>query len=243
MTHAQVCRRLSAYLEGELSAADEDRLEAHLTECVACAAELRALRRAIELLHGLPSPQPAGDLAMAVMARLREAEERPPFFRALLARHVSAWLAPAAAACALGAIGWIALSGPSFPPIVSVVPRAPESSPADAPLQVAALPSMESCVQQPRTGDPTRDDCVHWYAWFVGMALEDSRRFAHEMNRIPAPARHAWIGRVSEYAQRSGSGLWIGSELRRTHEPEALSLARSFERGSTPIESVSFRAR
>ena len=45
MMHDPIRRRLSAYLEGELSIREEEALDAHLAECAACSAEFRAWSR------------------------------------------------------------------------------------------------------------------------------------------------------------------------------------------------------
>lgn len=48
--------RLSAYLDGELSAEERANLEAHLSGCAECARELAALRQTKALLGALPAP-------------------------------------------------------------------------------------------------------------------------------------------------------------------------------------------
>ena len=67
------CRELvelvSDYLEGELSARDRARFEAHIAGCVNCAAYLRQMREMLELLGELTteslSPQAEGELLAA----------------------------------------------------------------------------------------------------------------------------------------------------------------------------------
>ena len=51
---AGVRRRLSAYMDGDLAAGRARRIAAHLDGCGPCAARLRALRRAVEMLAEAP---------------------------------------------------------------------------------------------------------------------------------------------------------------------------------------------
>ena len=64
MTH--LGRRLTALIDGELSAAERDRVHAHLAGCAACRAEAKELRELKKRIRGL-SDLAAGD---ALTARL-----------------------------------------------------------------------------------------------------------------------------------------------------------------------------
>ena len=69
---------MSAYLDGELAAAQRARLERHSEECRQSRGLLRDLRRMLDRLHGL-SPGGARavpDIAASVRARLRESPRR-----------------------------------------------------------------------------------------------------------------------------------------------------------------------
>jgi Putative zinc-finger len=248
MTHAQIRRRLSEYVEGELSPHDEQRLEAHLGECAACAAELRALERSIEWLHGLPAPEPRYDLSAAVLARLRAGEgrsRRELLLAALGERRSLGWLAPMAAAVALGAVAWLGNpemlggerveSGRNLAEML--LPGRAEREEAERRGGIvivpagAPRPSMQACVERSRQGQRA-DECAAWYAWFVAMALEDAHGFAHEVAGLPPAARDSWLQQVSEFAARSGSAPLVGDQLRSSHDPGAVRIARRFERGS-----------
>lgn len=61
---------LSAYLDGEAGADQRRRVEAHLAECPACAAELAQLR---ELSRSISAYQLSDDLAPAELARVHDA--------------------------------------------------------------------------------------------------------------------------------------------------------------------------
>lgn len=69
MTCQQTVESLSLYLDGELAAARQREVAAHLQECCACREELESLRLSSELLGLLSSPSLAVDLAPRIVAR------------------------------------------------------------------------------------------------------------------------------------------------------------------------------
>lgn len=258
MNHARVRRQLSAYLEGELGLREESALESHLAECASCAAELRALRRAIELLHDLPAPEPTRDLGAAVIARLRAGEGRPRRIGSswFPAGGASAgWLGPFALAMGVGAILWlgqpspqaelIALGEPAADARVAsalqtaaqVLPReTPRATPGgvgvgipvrtESAAPAAPLPSIASCLEGASTSG-----CAGWDHWWIELALADARRFAYELDGLPAAVRDRQLRRISELAARSGAAVRIGDELRRSRDPAAIRYARRFDHG------------
>lgn len=68
-------RRLSAYVDGDLDAAQTRRVSAHVGACLACAARLRSLRSAIEMLAETPRLESPEPIAPRVFDRL-EVETR-----------------------------------------------------------------------------------------------------------------------------------------------------------------------
>jgi anti-sigma factor RsiW len=85
MSHRAACADpdlLSAYLDGELAAAEEREVAKHLAACAGCRAELEGLRAVVRHLHGLQRATPPPVLAETVARRV--ALESPP--RGLLAR-------------------------------------------------------------------------------------------------------------------------------------------------------------
>ena len=72
---------LNAYLDGELSARQRERMDNHLSGCPACQAELAALRRLSQAVRQVPLPAdilPAERFATRVMLRLPRQQNRPP---------------------------------------------------------------------------------------------------------------------------------------------------------------------
>ena len=83
---------LSAFLDGELSAADQAAVEGHLRECAACAQELEELAAVDAFARELPVPAPAGyfeELPGRVRSRVRRPARVP---------RLAVWAAAAAAA-------------------------------------------------------------------------------------------------------------------------------------------------
>jgi hypothetical protein len=109
MNHEELRERLSAYLEEDLGASERARIEEHLSECPDCRREYRELRHTVDLLRGLPAPEPSPGLADRVIARLRAGEGHPGLMARCQARisriAETPWSAPVAAvALGLGAL-------------------------------------------------------------------------------------------------------------------------------------------
>jgi hypothetical protein len=94
--HDQVAELLSAYIDGEVTAAERGLVEAHLASCDVCGRDLATLRQTVALLRQLPqvaAPRPF---------TLRESDVRPlrPT-RPIPIRWQSGWLRGAVAAAAM----------------------------------------------------------------------------------------------------------------------------------------------
>jgi hypothetical protein len=89
-------------MAGDLSAAELERVEAHLADCTECAEELRAT---VALLRGLLDPEPPARLTADVMRRIEAGEGRRPriveFVRQASEPRFAAALAAGIAALAL----------------------------------------------------------------------------------------------------------------------------------------------
>ena len=101
-----VTEHLSAYLDGELSAAEQDRFRAHLTECASCSKRLEELAAVDTRVRDLPVAAPEGyfeALPARVRARLSASAPRR---RAL---SVPLWTLAAAAALLVGVLAPLTL--------------------------------------------------------------------------------------------------------------------------------------
>jgi len=113
MRCAKVTQQLSAFLDGELTPPQAERIREHLESCPDCRKERQALELTINSVKALPAMQAPSDLASRVMAGIEEAEAQPAEPATVLkGRFGLRLLWPAAAALIIG-IG-IALLSPSM---------------------------------------------------------------------------------------------------------------------------------
>jgi len=70
---------LTAYLDGELTAAEARILRAHIAECAECRAEIELLRRSYDALACLDEVSVPETLAPRIKARMRHRSVRPVF--------------------------------------------------------------------------------------------------------------------------------------------------------------------
>jgi hypothetical protein len=75
--HDEVREALGRHLEGELGSAERCGVEQHLSVCASCRAEHRELRATVELLRGLPDPEPPAGLVPGILRRLESAPAPP----------------------------------------------------------------------------------------------------------------------------------------------------------------------
>lgn len=100
MTRGHVTESLSAYLDEQVSAAERERIEAHLRACDACRTRLESLRHSVALVRGAdPVPAPAGFQA-AVRSRVAASAPGRTAQRILPRLHLS-WKTAGAVAAVL----------------------------------------------------------------------------------------------------------------------------------------------
>ncbi|MGE6763179.1 FecR domain-containing protein [Corallococcus interemptor] len=128
---------LWALASGELEASGKARVEAHLAECPACAAEWKRVVEARALLHTARSVEPqvrweaTGAKLKAAAAKRMAAPER---------RFASPWALTLAAACAIALVVWLGGARGR-----NGATQAPESAVASAPVS----PSKQDAVRPP----------------------------------------------------------------------------------------------
>ena len=92
---------------------------------------------------------------------------------------------------------------------------------------------MVNCL---RAGGPARpevgpgDPCDHWHSWMVGLGMRDAPAFVVEVEAVPAPDRERVLGRIGDFAIRSGSAPLLARTLRSAGDPRAARLANRIER-------------
>ena len=118
--------RLSEYIDGELEPSERRALEAHLTDCAECQADVAALRAVAARAGSLTDSPPTSNLWPGVATRIGA----PPAGRTTLATRHFAFTLPQLVAASLalmvasGGMVWLArMGGPTtdFPPVLGEV--------------------------------------------------------------------------------------------------------------------------
>ncbi|OPX95695.1 MAG: hypothetical protein A4E58_02010 [Syntrophorhabdus sp. PtaB.Bin006] len=156
-----VCRdiqdKLTAYLEGDLTAKEKSLVEAHLASCAVCTAALVDLKRTAGLVQSLEDVEPPPWLTRKIMTAVREeAEQRTGFFRKLF-YPLRIKIPIQAFATVLVAVLGVYVYKATGPEIktVQAPPAAEEAAPLAAPQKrptkadrQSPLPTKESVRQQ-----------------------------------------------------------------------------------------------
>lgn len=160
--HRRVRKKLSSYLDAELSPGDQRQMEAHLAACEACRAELDELRAVRRALASMPLEKEPRSFALTPSMMERPS---PSGSSALRRLETASRLAAAGLAAALAAVllldlrgGEEAGPGPAAAP-QAAIERAAEGLPGLAPSESGDLaePSAESTPSAPAAQDLERE--------------------------------------------------------------------------------------
>ena len=99
MTHEEIKSKLQDFLEGLVTSSEKNEIQSHLTECVACANELKEFNELVSALQSLPELDPPVDFTSLVMNRVRTQSSPVTLWDML--RH---WIPELGLAYALGSI-------------------------------------------------------------------------------------------------------------------------------------------
>jgi len=130
MQCSNVDNLLSAYLDGELSDQDRAAVEAHVRDCPSCASLLRSLKAASAMVSSLPRRTAPPDFAAGVLRRIEEVTggaeaapvPAPVRHRPKLVYLIPRYAAAAVVLLAVGAVGYVTLTGYQWRPIAPVPP-------------------------------------------------------------------------------------------------------------------------
>jgi hypothetical protein len=140
--------RLSAFLDGELSASDRAEVEVHLRECAACAHELEELAAVDAFAREVPVEAPAGyfeELPSRVRARVRRPARVP---------RLAMWAAAAAAAVMVVVVTPVVLKHEQS--VVAPGEQAVPQAPAPTSLAASIAPAPRSFAQPADAGRGAR---------------------------------------------------------------------------------------
>ncbi len=138
LDHRFTQKNLSAYLDGQLTTRERERMERHLAECSRCQEELATLGSAVELLHTVPSvPLPR---SFELSASAEEERERYRFWSRM---HTTLRTATAVASLLLVLLlsGDLAISQGFIPLSGRIAKEAPRD--IEAAAELAEAPQVE----------------------------------------------------------------------------------------------------
>ncbi|MDE2737383.1 MAG: zf-HC2 domain-containing protein [Gemmatimonadota bacterium] len=140
--------RIEAYIDGELTSVEQDRLETHAATCAACAAELEDARRLVGALRDLPALTCPDAVSQALQDRIHQT--RQDRWRTAARR----WYKPLAAAAVLALIAGYHLFDPEpVPPAFS--PKEVAQARRQVEWTLAYLSDLNG-----RMGTTVRDDVI-----------------------------------------------------------------------------------
>jgi len=238
-----VVDRLSAFLDGDLPAAEAAAVRAHVEECAACARAANEMAAIVQAARSLDRPEPPVSLWPAIEGRLGPLEPVPEPERAgeRRARFWNGWR-PFAAGTLVGAAGVAALAmivgGPRHAPGgdvartatvdalgagVAVVARDPLLEEAEAEFAQAAAAYERSIAKLRGLLD------VETARWTSG----ERARYAERLERLDDA-----IARSREVARRSPGDSAGNEQLFAAYQQKIAFLAAAVQRGSAQGEEA-----
>jgi anti-sigma factor RsiW len=182
--------RLSEYIDDDLTAAERQSVEAHLTECEACRTTVAELRRVVARAVNLTDSAPANDLWPGIDSRIRASSPTSrvsPFRRAISARL--SFTIPQVAAAGLtlmvlsGGLVWLARSGDPRADVQPVRAQVQEEEPAITPANFAdkhydaAIAELERTLDEGRKSlDPETVRVLEQNLAAIDRAIDQCRR-------------------------------------------------------------------
>lgn len=226
---------LSAYLDGELSAEERSRLEAHLEGCPRCQEELKSLRAVSSLVTSLPEVTPSPALLAALG---RGFEKRRRWLRPIPLFKGDLIPALAAAAVILISVTML-LVIPSVSPLrraAEPYETAPLSGKPESPAPGSAPPAGGATVG-------TEADRERLPAPAVPPTERGLMELAREKAGPPAPAVAPYKGQGQQQSilagRKDGGGATTRDELAATSAPASPAPAgKAGETASAPAESA-----
>jgi anti-sigma factor RsiW len=157
MEHAEIRRKLAAYLDNAVSDEDKEEIKRHLGRCGGCRGEIADLELTVRFLKSLPEVEPPSWLAERIMANARdEAAQKRSFWRRLIfPLHVKLPI-EALAMLFLCVTGYYLTRMISEQPPVARAPEVPQKIKEKAATQAESYPLPASTAPRPQVGGTQR---------------------------------------------------------------------------------------
>lgn len=212
---------LLRYMAGELTRRQRARVEAHLSVCAACRAEVEALRRVDTLVRALPTAAPPPDLTRQTLARAQRALGERKRRVVPSERLLTPWGAMVAGTAALCLLLWYAasLNGREAAP--------PRGGQRTEPIRVATAPPAVAPAARLAPASTVASGVLQ--ARPVGRAAATARRrpavrAVASVPKAPAPP----VAGAANAADSSGSSAVVGSEKKTAEAVAALCRATMY---------------
>jgi anti-sigma factor (TIGR02949 family) len=228
----KVIEQLSAYLDGQLTAAEMEAVRAHVAGCARCRGELEALDRTARAVADLPRLQAPSDLRDQVMAKLDRvapAEERP-------ARWRMYW--GAAAAVALAVVIMLLTSPATQRAGKPATPRRAEPEQV-AQVNPGASAGSNAADQKslPRAADSLAAPALETtgIAWVSSeqIVLPSANPRASYFNAVAVAAKGGWL--PPELKKDAAGELSQAGAEQSMHRRQALQLTFRMKRDQVPL--------
>jgi anti-sigma factor RsiW len=157
MEHADIRRKLAAYLDNAVSDEEKEEIKRHLGRCGGCRGEIADLELTVRFLKSLPEVEPPPWLAEKIMANVRDeaAQKRSLWRRLFFPIHVKLPI-EALAMLFLCVTGYYLTRMISEQPPVARAPEVPQKIQEKAPSHTESYPLPTSAASRPQAGGEQR---------------------------------------------------------------------------------------
>jgi anti-sigma factor RsiW len=157
MEHADIRRKLAAYLDNAVSDEEKEEIKRHLGRCGGCRGEIADLELTVRFLKSLPEVEPPPWLAEKIMANVRDeaSQKRNLWRRLFFPIHVKLPI-EALAMLFLCVTGYYLTRMISEQPPVARAPEVPQKIQEKAPSHTESYPLPTSASSRPQAGGAQR---------------------------------------------------------------------------------------
>ncbi|HEY6872483.1 MAG TPA: DUF2275 domain-containing protein [Geobacteraceae bacterium] len=186
MNHAEIRRKLSAYLDNAVTKGEKAQIEAHLAQCGNCRGALADLERTVGHLKSLPEVEPPPWLADRIMAHVRDAAVPEPglWRRLFLPLRVKLPIEALAVVFVCVTGYYLARMNASQAPLTTPIPAAREEAPVPSPAPVPQAQRQAPASAKPPSTAPRAPAAI---PQAVPQQREGTGTYAPPPPKAPAP--------------------------------------------------------